>query len=189
MDLKSGLACHDLAFRWPGSDADATFVLKTVNVGFETGCVHLIIGSTGSGKSTTMDSIIDVNNQTVDAHAVIIGNPIEKIHQSKRCIVRHREVGRDVLSFKEGAIQALRQDPDIIVVGRSNIKIVFARSKIYKNSPSVVSAYFQVFPDFPECPKVFNQRSIDEIGCNIINRKGILVIGKYNITGRKLNTT
>ncbi len=77
----------------------------------------LITGITGSGKSTTLDSIIDANNQSVDGHIVIIGDPIEHIHKSKRCIVRHREVGRDVNSFKEGAVQALRQDPDIIVVG------------------------------------------------------------------------
>jgi twitching motility protein PilT len=77
----------------------------------------LITGITGSGKSTTLDSIIDANNQSVEGHIVIIGDPIEHIHTSKRCIVRHREVGRDVNSFKEGAIQALRQDPDIIVVG------------------------------------------------------------------------
>jgi len=77
----------------------------------------LITGITGSGKSTTMDSIIDANNQSLPGHIVIIGDPIEQIHPSKKCIVRHREVGRDVLSFKDGAIQALRQDPDIIVVG------------------------------------------------------------------------
>jgi twitching motility protein PilT len=77
----------------------------------------LLTGITGSGKSTTMDSIIDANNQTSDGHIVIIADPVEFIHQSKRCIVRHREVGRDVASFKDGAIQALRQDPDIIIVG------------------------------------------------------------------------
>ncbi len=77
----------------------------------------LVTGITGSGKSTTLDSIIDANNKTVDAHIVIIASPIETIHQSARCIIRHREVGRDVVSFKDGAIQALRQDPDIIVIG------------------------------------------------------------------------
>ena len=77
----------------------------------------LITGITGSGKSTTMDSIIDANNQSVDGHIVIIGDPIEYVHMSKRCLVRHREVGRDVIDFKQGAVQALRQDPDIIIVG------------------------------------------------------------------------
>jgi twitching motility protein PilT len=77
----------------------------------------LVTGITGSGKSTTLDSIIDANNHTVDAHVVIIASPVEYVHRTDRCIVRHREVGRDVLSFKEGAVQALRQDPDIIVIG------------------------------------------------------------------------
>lgn len=77
----------------------------------------LVTGITGSGKSSTLDSIIDANNKSVDAHIVIIASPVETVHCSGRCIVRHREVGRDVRSFKEGAIQSLRQDPDIIVIG------------------------------------------------------------------------
>jgi twitching motility protein PilT len=77
----------------------------------------LVTGITGSGKSTTLDSIIDANNHTVDGHVVVIASPVEYVHKPDRCIIRHREVGRDVLSFKEGAIQSLRQDPDIIVIG------------------------------------------------------------------------
>ena len=77
----------------------------------------LVTGITGSGKSSTLDSIIDANNHSVDAHVVIIASPVEYVHKSDRCIIRHREVGRDVLSFKDGAVQALRQDPDIIVIG------------------------------------------------------------------------
>lgn len=77
----------------------------------------LVTGVTGSGKSTTLDSIIDENNKDVHGHAVIIAQPIEYMHASKRCIVRHREVGKDVPSFKDGIVQALRQDPDIIVIG------------------------------------------------------------------------
>lgn len=77
----------------------------------------LVTGITGSGKSATLDSIIDANNHSVDAHVVIIASPVEYVHRPDRCIIRHREVGRDVLSFKEGAIQSLRQDPDIIVIG------------------------------------------------------------------------
>lgn len=77
----------------------------------------LVTGITGSGKSSTLDAIIDANNHSVDAHMVIIASPIEYVHKSDRCIIRHREVGRDVLSFKEGAVQALRQDPDIIMIG------------------------------------------------------------------------
>jgi twitching motility protein PilT len=77
----------------------------------------LVTGITGSGKSSTLDSIIDANNHTVDGHVVIIASPVEYVHRPDHCIVRHREVGRDVLGFKEGAVQSLRQDPDIIVIG------------------------------------------------------------------------
>jgi twitching motility protein PilT len=77
----------------------------------------LVTGITGSGKSATLDSIIDANNHTVDGHIVIIASPIEYVHRPDHCIIRHREVGRDVLGFKEGAVQSLRQDPDIIVIG------------------------------------------------------------------------
>jgi twitching motility protein PilT len=77
----------------------------------------LVTGITGSGKSSTLDSIIDANNHSIEGHIVIIASPIEYVHKSDKCIIRHREVGRDVLSFKEGAVQALRQDPDIIMLG------------------------------------------------------------------------
>jgi twitching motility protein PilT len=77
----------------------------------------LITGVTGSGKSTTLDAIIDANNQDVPGHIVVIADPIEYMHEPKQCIVRHREVGKDVVSFKDGITQALRQDPDIVVIG------------------------------------------------------------------------
>lgn len=77
----------------------------------------LVTGITGSGKSSTLDTIIDANNQTVNAHIVIISSPLELIHHTKKCIIRHREVGRDVGSFRDGIVQAMRQDPDIIVIG------------------------------------------------------------------------
>jgi twitching motility protein PilT len=77
----------------------------------------LVTGITGSGKSTTLDSIVDYNNNTSDSHITIIADPVERVHKSKMSIVRHREIGTDVLSFRDGAIQALRQDPDIIIIG------------------------------------------------------------------------
>lgn len=92
-------------------------VTRVLSLMHTTQGLTLVTGITGSGKSTTLDSIIDANNHTVDAHVVIIASPIEYVHRADRCVIRHREVGRDVLSFKEGAIQALRQDPDIIVIG------------------------------------------------------------------------
>lgn len=92
-------------------------VVKVLSLHTDKQGLTLVTGITGSGKSSTLDSIIDANNKTVDAHIIIIASPIETVHTSNRCIIRHREVGNDVHSFKEGAIQALRQDPDIIVIG------------------------------------------------------------------------
>lgn len=77
----------------------------------------LVTGVTGSGKSSTLDAIIDANNEDVPGHIVIIADPIEYMHEPKQCIVRHREVGKDVKTFKAGITQALRQDPDIVVIG------------------------------------------------------------------------
>jgi twitching motility protein PilT len=77
----------------------------------------LITGITGSGKSTTLDAIVDHHNKFDPAHVVIVAAPIEYVHTSNVCLIKHREVGRDVLSFQEGVIQALRQDPDIIIIG------------------------------------------------------------------------
>jgi twitching motility protein PilT len=92
-------------------------VTKVLSLAHTEHGLTLVTGITGSGKSTTLDSIIDANNHTVDGHVIIIASPVEYVHKPDRCIIRHREVGRDTLSFKEGAIQALRQDPDIIVIG------------------------------------------------------------------------
>ncbi len=79
--------------------------------------LSLITGITGSGKSSTLDSIIDYHNNFDPSHIIIIASPVEYVHKSNASIIRHREVGRDVTSFKDGIVQALRQDPDIIVVG------------------------------------------------------------------------
>lgn len=77
----------------------------------------LVTGVTGSGKSTTLDAIVDANNEDFPGHVVVIAKPIEYMHEPKECIVRHREVGKDVVTFKDGITQALRQDPDIVVIG------------------------------------------------------------------------
>ncbi len=92
-------------------------VAKAVSLKYFQYGLTLVTGITGSGKSSTLDTIIDANNRSMKAHVVIIASPVELVHAPIRCIIRHREVGRDVASFKEGAIQALRQDPDIIIIG------------------------------------------------------------------------
>ncbi len=92
-------------------------IMERMDLRFEKKGLILLTGITGSGKSTTLDSIIDMNNKNNQGHIVIISNPIEYVHTSFKSIVRHREVGVDTISFQHGAIEALRQDPDIIMVG------------------------------------------------------------------------
>lgn len=77
----------------------------------------LVTGPTGSGKSTTLASMIDTINQNRSAHIITIEDPIEYYHTHKRCIVNQREIGQDTKSFGNALRAALRQDPDVIQVG------------------------------------------------------------------------
>ena len=77
----------------------------------------LVTGPTGSGKSTTLASMVNYINENREGHIITIEDPIEYYHNHKRCIVTQREIGADVPSFSEAIKRALRQDPDIILVG------------------------------------------------------------------------
>jgi twitching motility protein PilT len=77
----------------------------------------LVTGPTGSGKSTTLAAIIDVANRTRKDHIITVEDPIEFVHQSQGCIVSHREVGLHTQTFSAALRGALREDPDIILVG------------------------------------------------------------------------
>ena len=77
----------------------------------------LVTGPTGSGKSTTLAAIIDDINRTRDEHIITIEDPIEFVHQPRRCLVNQREVHRDTESFARALRAALREDPDIVLVG------------------------------------------------------------------------
>jgi twitching motility protein PilT len=77
----------------------------------------LVTGPTGSGKSTTLASLINEINETRDEHIMTIEDPIEFLHQHKRCVVNQRELGADARSFADALKAALRQDPDVILVG------------------------------------------------------------------------
>ena len=77
----------------------------------------LVTGPTGSGKSTTLASIIDEINRTRTEHIITIEDPIEFLHDHKRCIVNQREIGEDATGFADALRGALRQDPDVILLG------------------------------------------------------------------------
>ncbi len=77
----------------------------------------LVTGPTGSGKSTTLAAMIDAINRHHYKHILTIEDPIEFVHEDKNCVVNQREVGADTLSFAEALRRALRQDPDVVLVG------------------------------------------------------------------------
>ena len=77
----------------------------------------LVTGPTGSGKSTTLASLIDIINRTKPLHIVTVEDPIEFLHDHKRSIITQREIGEDTKSFSEALRRVLRQDPDVILVG------------------------------------------------------------------------
>src|SRR5215208_962391 len=79
--------------------------------------IVLVTGPTGSGKSTTLASLLDEVNRTRSEHILTIEDPIEFVHPHKRCVVNQREIGVDAVGFAEALRAALRQDPDVILVG------------------------------------------------------------------------
>jgi twitching motility protein PilT len=90
-------------------------VLKTISE-TERGMV-LVTGVTGSGKSSTMAAMIDWVNRSMNGHILTLENPIEFLHTDKNCSVTQREIGSDTTDFKMGLRAALRQDPDVIMIG------------------------------------------------------------------------
>ena len=85
-------------------------------LGLDKGLV-IVCGPTGSGKSTTLTAIINYINNNFEKHIITIEDPIEFVHKSNKCLIDQREVGRDVNSFSDALRAALREDPDIILVG------------------------------------------------------------------------
>jgi twitching motility protein PilT len=77
----------------------------------------LVTGPTGSGKSTTLCAMVDLINRTRSGHIITIEDPIEFVHENKSCLVNQREIGRHTKSFKRALRAALREDPDVVLVG------------------------------------------------------------------------
>ncbi|MCD6585672.1 MAG: type IV pilus twitching motility protein PilT [Desulfobacteraceae bacterium] len=97
------------------ADLSLPDVLKTISE-YTKGLV-LVTGPTGSGKSTTLAALIDYINDTRDAHIITIEDPLEFVHQNKKCLITHREIGSHAINFEEALKVASRENPDIILVG------------------------------------------------------------------------
>ncbi len=119
----------------------------------------LVTGPTGSGKSTTLASMVDYINTTRSCHIITIEDPIEYLHHHKKSIVNQREVGNDTLSFESALIHALREDPDVILVGEmrnlETIAIALQAAETghlvlatlhTNNAPQTVDRIVDVFP-------------------------------------------
>ena len=111
-----GCAFRRLSDRIPSMDALRLPQALRASLHLDKGLV-LVTGPTGSGKSTTLASLIDEINRTRAVHILTLEDPIEYLHPSQRCLVTQRQIGRDAVSFAEGLRAALREDPDIILVG------------------------------------------------------------------------
>ena len=119
----------------------------------------LVTGPTGSGKSTTLAAVIDEINRTRDDHIMTIEDPIEFLHRHKRCLVNQREIGPDAKSFGDALRGALRQDPDVILLGEMRDletistaltaaetgHLVFATLHT-QDAPSTIDRLIDVFP-------------------------------------------
>jgi twitching motility protein PilT len=119
----------------------------------------LVTGPTGSGKSTSLASLVDIINQTKPMHIVTVEDPIEFVHSHKRSVISQREVGADTFSFAEALRRVLRQDPDVILVGElrdletistaltaaETGHLVFATLHT-QDAPSTIDRIIDVFP-------------------------------------------
>jgi twitching motility protein PilT len=119
----------------------------------------LVTGPTGSGKSTTLAAVIDEINRTRTDHIMTIEDPIEFLHRHKKCIINQREIGPDAISFSEALRGALRQDPDVILLGEMRDletistaltaaetgHLVFATLHT-QDAPSTIDRVIDVFP-------------------------------------------
>jgi len=123
------------------------------------GGLVLVTGVTGSGKSTTLASIIDYINQNDSRKIITLEDPVEYIHHSKKSVVWQREIGRDVRNFARGVKYAMRQDPDVILVGeirdaqtaRAALSAAYSGHLVFstlhtRDSAATVGRYVDLFP-------------------------------------------
>jgi twitching motility protein PilT len=141
----------------------------------------LVTGVTGTGKSTTLDAIVDWHNKNVNAHVVTIASPLEYIHKSDKCIIRQREVGKDVLSFRDGVVQALRQDLDIMIIGEmrdedtiiSTLEVTDTGHKVFStlHTSSTVESIDRIIAEVGESEQARVRNRLADVLLAVISQK------------------
>ncbi|MCB4755693.1 MAG: type IV pilus twitching motility protein PilT [Elusimicrobia bacterium] len=142
----------------------------------------LVTGPTGSGKSTTLATMIDYLNENRDGHIITIEDPIEFLHQHKKCIINQREIGQDTGSFTTALKYVLRQDPDVILIGEMrDLETIQAAITIAEtghlvlttlhtnDAPTTINRIIDVFPSHQQL-QVRNQLSfvIQAVICQML---------------------
>jgi len=158
----------------------------------ETGLV-LVTGPTGSGKSTTLATIIDVINKTQKGHIITIEDPVEFKHETQASVITQREVGRDTQSFTSALRASLREDPDVILVGElrdlETISLALTAAEtghlvfgtLHTNSaPSTIDRIIDVFP--PEQQEQVRSQIASSLRC-VITQKLLKRIDKVGRVG------
>ena len=117
LDLNGpGAVFREIPTKIPTAD-DLNLPEAVRNLAFLEKGLVVVTGPTGSGKSTTLAAIVDLINKTQKKHIITIEDPVEFVHHSQQCLVNHREVHKHTASFKNALRAALREDPDIVLVG------------------------------------------------------------------------
>jgi twitching motility protein PilT len=156
----------------------------------------LFTGVTGSGKSTTLDAIIDANNEDFPGQILLVAQPIEYIHESKRCVMRHREVGVDVESFVDGMTQGLRQDPDIVVVGEMRdpetistaLELADTGHKVFStlHTPSAIETIDRIVAEYPSAEQERVQNRLADVLRCVISQKLLPAVGGGRILAKEV---
>lgn len=149
----------------------------------------LVVGATGSGKSTTLASIIDDINEREPVHIITVEHPIEYIYEDKKALISQKEVGRDCVSFENAVVAAMRQDPDILLIGEMRDYETIGNALTMAetghlvfgtlHSNSVVEAISRMVDVFPDEAKNMARTQIGSVLRAVISQQLI----KSSITG------
>lgn len=164
-------------------------------------CMHprglvLVTGPTGSGKSTTLAAMIDYINDNDYGHILTVEDPIEFVHESKRCLINQREVHRDTLGFNEALRSALREDPDIILVGEmrdlETIRLALTAAETGHlvfgtlHTSSAAKTIDRIVDVFPAAEKDMTRSMLSESLMAVISQTLLKKVGGGRVAGHEI---